>query len=151
MPLFSRNRHRAPETGSITCIVSADEDGWHVSWIGEGSNEPPDFQPSGSLTEVTEQAAKAALALYEVSPKPPGAELQFAIYPWDYGADGAIYDVSGSPGLFKARDIQGSEREVEAESLEGLVEAVRHEPGGDIAMLRWIRPFAELPAEWLQQ
>jgi hypothetical protein len=150
-PAVSRNGHRAVKTGSIACLVSADEDGWRVSWIGEGSNEPPGFETPGSLTEVTGQAATAALALYEVGPKPPGAELAFAIYPWDYGKNGAIYDVSGGPGMFKAREFQGSEREVEAESLEGLVEAVRNEPGGDIAMLSWIRPFAELPAEWLQQ
>ena len=34
-----------------------------------------------------------------------GAELQLAIYPWEYW-DGPILDVSGSPGGFAARDLE---------------------------------------------
>jgi hypothetical protein len=144
-----RRRQRF-ETGSLTCMVSARDDGWQLTWVGEGRNEPPDFE-ADTLTEATDQAAAAALALYMVGPRPPGAELDFAIYPWDYGRNAAIYDVSGAPGQFRAKDIQGSDREVEADSLEGLVAAIRAQPGGDVAMLRWLRPFAELPAEWLDQ
>jgi hypothetical protein len=80
----------------------------------------------------------------------PGAQLDFAIYPWRYGKNGAIYDISGRPGHFTTRDIMGSNSEVQALSLEGLVEAVSHEPGGDAAMLRWARPSAELPTDALE-
>ena len=146
MPLCGRKPSR--NTWSVACLVSAERDGWQVSWIGEGKNEPAEFE-AASLTEATDQAARAALALYAVGPRPPGADLQFAIYPWDYGRNGAIYDISGSAGKFKARGIVGSEREIAAESLEGLVAALRQEPRGDTAMLQWIRPFAGLPAEWL--
>jgi hypothetical protein len=45
-----------------------------------------------------------------------GATLQFAIYPWDYALNAPIYDISGTPGQFRARDIQGSDREITAES-----------------------------------
>jgi hypothetical protein len=79
----------------------------------------------------------------------PDAELQFAIYPWDYGKNASIHDISVLPAQFRARDILGSDREISAESLEGLVAALATEPSGDKAMLRWIRPFAEMPTEVL--
>ena len=47
--------------------------------------------------------------------------------------------------------MQASARQVQAASLEELVEAVRQQAGADIAMLRWVRPFAELPVECLEE
>jgi hypothetical protein len=98
---------------------------------------------------ATGQAATAAPALWSTRPLVPGARPDFAIYPWRYGRNGAIYEISGGPGGFTARDTVGSNREVRAPGLEGLVEAVRREPGGDAAMLRWVRPSAELPTDAL--
>jgi hypothetical protein len=114
-----------------------------------GAKEPPEFE-AASLTEAVDQAATAALALWSARPPIPGAQLDFAIYPWRYGKNGAIYDIGGAGGHFTARDTMGSNSEVQAPSLAGLVEAVSHEPGGDAAMLRWVRPFAELPTDALE-
>jgi hypothetical protein len=100
---------------------------------------------------VTDLAATAALAMYAVGLRPPGAVLAFAIYPRKAGKKGVLYDVSGGPGQFKACDMQGSHPEVEAADLEQLVKAVRQNAGADIAMLRWVRPFEELPIEWREQ
>lgn len=152
MPLFSRNR--PPDTGawSLSAYVEEEEEeeGWRVTWFGETKTEPPELE-AASLTEVTDIAATAALAMYSLGPKPPGAVLGFAIYPRKAGKKGVLYDVSGGPGQFKARDMQGSHQEVEAADLEQLVEAVRQNAGADIAMLRWVRPFAELPMEWIEE
>jgi hypothetical protein len=149
MPLFGRKTN--PDiAGVLTCLVSAEDDAWAVSWMSDNTRkEPPEFE-AASLTEAVDQAATAALALWSVRPLVPGALLDFAIYPWRYGKNGAIYDISGRPGDFTARDIQGSNREVRASSLEGLVEAVSQQPGGDVAMLRWDRPFAELATDALE-
>jgi len=32
----------------------------------------------------------------------------------------------------------------------GIYNPRNHAPGGDIAMLRWVRPFAELPTDALE-
>jgi hypothetical protein len=150
MPLFGRNRQSSVDEWSLSATVEEDEEGWHVSWFGDGKTQPPEFEGAG-LTEVTDLAATAALALYAVGPKPPGALLGFAIYPRKAGKKGVLYDVSGGPGGFKARDMQGSHQEVGAADLEQLVEAIRQNAGADIAMLRWVRPFEELPIEWIEQ
>jgi hypothetical protein len=146
MPLFGRNRQSPMEAWSLTANVEEGTDGWRVTWFGDGKTQPPEFEEAG-LTKVTDLAARAALALYAVGPRPPGTVLGFAIYPRTAGKKGAMYDVSGGPGRFRARDMQGSQQEVEAADLEQLVEAVRQNAGADIAMLRWVRPFAELPTE----
>jgi hypothetical protein len=148
MPLFSRKTN--PELArTLTCMLFAGDGVWAINWMSDNARkEPPEFE-AASLTDAVEQAATAALALWSPRQLVPGARLDFAIYPWRYGKNGAIYDISGGPGDFTARDIVGSNREVRAPSLEGLVEAVGHEPGGDAAMLRWVRPFAELPTDAL--
>lgn len=148
MPLFSRKTN--PDLArTLTCMIFAEDGEWAINWMSDNTKkEPPEFE-AASLTEAVDQAATAALALWSIRPLIPGAQLDFAIYPWRYGKNGAIYDISGGPGDFTAHDIMGSNSEVRSPSLEGLVEAVRHEPGGDAAMLRWIRPFAELPADAL--
>jgi hypothetical protein len=149
MPLFPRKTY--PDlAGVLTCLLFAEHGVWAINWMSDNTKkEPPEFE-AASLTEAVDQAATAALALWSTRPPIPGARLDFAIYPWRYGRNGAIYEISGSPGGFTARDTVGSNREVQAPSLEGLVEAVSHEPGGDAAMLRWVRPFAELPTGALE-
>ncbi len=149
MPLFRRKADPAAAR-MLTCLVFAKAGSWEVSWMSDSTRkEPPEFE-AASLTEAVDQAAAAAQTLWSTLPPIPGAEVDFAIYPWRYGRNGAIYDITGGPGGFTARDIQGSDREVRAASLEGLVEALSREPGGDVAMLRWVRPFAELPTQALE-
>jgi hypothetical protein len=151
MALFGRKYRSDDTAGLLTCMVSAEDDEWSISWLSDNTNkEPPEFE-AASLTEAVDQAGTAALALWSTRFLIPGAQLDFAIYPWRYGKNGAIYDISGVPGGYTARDIVGSDREVQAPSLEGLVEAISHEPGGDVAMLRWVRPFAELPTAGLEE
>jgi hypothetical protein len=148
MPLFRRNSD--PDLArTLTCMLTAEDGVWAISWLSDNTKkEPPEFE-AASLTEAADQAATAALALWSTLPLIPGAQLDFAIYPRRHAKIGAIYDISGGPGDFTARQFQGSEREVRASSLEGLVEAVSQQPGGDIAVLRWVRPFAELPTDAL--
>jgi hypothetical protein len=133
---------------SLTCMLTADRGVWAISWLSDDKKkEPPEFE-AASLTEAADQAATAALALWSTLPFIPDAELDFAIYPRRRGEIAAIYEISGRPGDFTAREFQGRNREVRASSLDGLVEAVQ-EPGGDMAVLRWVRPFAELPTDAL--
>jgi hypothetical protein len=142
MPLFRRNVRR--KCGLLTGVVSERRGKWEIFWIAESTRYEPRQFSAASLTEVADQATTAALVKYMTGSYVPDAELQFAIYPWDYGRDAPMYDISGGPGEFRARDIQGSDREIAAESLEGLVVALSAEPSGSVAMLRWVRPFAAL-------
>jgi hypothetical protein len=151
MALFGRKYRSNDLAGRLTCTLFAENDVWAISWMSDNTKkEPPEWE-AASLTEAVDEAATAALALWSNRFLVPGAQLDFAIYPWRYGRNGAIYDISGVPGDFTARDIVGSDREVRAPSLEGLVEAISREPGGDVAMLRWVRPFAELPTGGLEE
>lgn len=150
MPLFGR-RNRA-QCGLLTGILSAspgDRDGeWEVIWVGDGGGckEPRKFV-AASLSEAAGQATTSALALYAVGELAPDAELQFAIYPWDYGKNAPIFDVSGGPGSFTATNMfDDSAPVVSAGTLEELVAEVGRQPEGAAAMLRWGRPFAGLPA-----
>lgn len=150
MPLFRRKTNPAI-AGVLTCLLFAEDGAWAINWMSDNARKEPSEFEAANLTEAVDQAATAALALWSTRPLVPGAQLDFAIYPWRYGRNGAIYEISGGPGDFMARDTMGSDREVRASSLEGLVEAVSHEPGGEVAMLRLVRPFAELPSERLDQ
>lgn len=128
----------------ITGTVSRTEDGWLVLWWGDGAT--PGELTAPSLTEATSQASSAVAALYAASQPLPGAVLQFAIYPWDDSGEAAlIYDISGGPGRFIARDMQGSERVLEGGALEDLVRRAEELPEAMTSMFRWIRPVAELP------
>jgi hypothetical protein len=151
-PLSMRNPLRRV-TGSkerqpsalITGLVGPDKKGgWSVSWAGDGAC-PPDIHAI-SLTEAADQAAFAVAALYARYPPVAGAELQLAIYPWDYRG-GPMFDIAGQAGALAARDIQGSDRSITGATLEDLVEAVRQMP--DIpegqSMFRWVRQVASLP------
>jgi hypothetical protein len=148
MPLFRRKTDPLLAR-TLTCMLTAADGVWAISWLSDNiKKEPPEFE-AASLTEAVEQASTAALALWSTQPLIPDAQLDFAIYPRRGGKIDAIYEISGGPGDFTAREFQGSNREVRAPSLDGLVEAVSREPGGDAAVLRWVRPFAELPTDWL--
>lgn len=144
MPLFGR-RMRA-RCSLLTGIISAGATGWDVTWVGDGGGckEPPRLV-AASLTDATGQSTVSALALYAAGELAPEAELQFAIYPWDYGKNAPIFDVDGSPGSFTASNLfDAAAAEVRGATLEELVAQVGRQPGGDAAMLRWARPFAGL-------
>jgi hypothetical protein len=146
MPLFGRNRQPVADDPNLGGFVEEGDDGWRVSWDEGGGNNPPELQ-AASLTEVTDLATAAALA----RPRPSGGVLAFAIYPRKSGKKGVLYDVTSSPGQFTARDMQGSHREVGAANLDELLAEVRQQAGPDIAMLRWVRPFGELPSRGLEE
>jgi hypothetical protein len=129
----------------ITGVAGVEKDGgWSVFFISEGL-EPAQVR-AWTLTEVVDGAAAAVASLYAKHPPVEGAELQLAIYPWNYRG-GAIFDISGQQGSFSARDIQGSDLAVQGATLEDLVAAVERMPGvpPDKSMFRWIRPIASLP------
>jgi hypothetical protein len=148
MALFGRRK--SARCGLLTAVISAgtgDQNGqWDVIWIGDGHGcqEPPELR-AASLSGAADQAAASALALYAAGELAPDAELQFAIYPWDYGKDAPIYDITLTGGEFRAEDLlDDSSQPISAPSLEDLIAALGQQPGGGAAMLRWGRPFAEL-------
>jgi hypothetical protein len=102
----------------ITGVIGPAEKngGWSVSWAGDGAWPPI-----------------------------PGAELQLAIYPWNYRG-GPMFDIDGHPGSFTAHDIQGSDLTVYGATLEDLASAVEHMPDipADDSMFRWIRQITSL-------
>lgn len=129
----------------ITGVAGREKDGgWSVFFISDGL-EPAKVR-AWTLTEVIESSAAAVASLYAEHPTVDGAELQLAIYPWDY-RDGPIFDIAGQQGSFRAQDIQGSELAVRGATLEDLVTAVDRMPGvpPNNSMFRWIRSIASLP------
>jgi hypothetical protein len=115
-----------PPGDLITATARPGKDGgWLVSWVSDGGQPPR--TAAGSLTRAAGQAATAVAALYAGHPPVPGAELQLAIFPWEY-QDGPIFDITGHPGAFSARGIQGSDRSVTGATLEDIVEAARRMP-----------------------
>jgi hypothetical protein len=146
MPLFGR-KTRARD-GPLTAVISAGtghHDGeWEVIWSGQGGKEPERLVTT-SLSEAAEQAATAALAHFAAGRLTPEAELQFAIYPWDYGKMAPMYDVTAEAGQYRARDIVADSPDIAAPTLEELVEQMALQPHGSEAMLRWIRRIQDLP------
>ena len=147
MPLLGR-KTRARD-GPLTAVISAGtgrHDGeWEVIWIGQGGKEPRRLVTM-SLSEAAEQATTAALAHFAESRLIPEAELQFAIYPWDYAKMAPMYDITAVAGQYRAHDIVGGSPDIAAPTLEGLVEQMAAQPRGSEAMLRWVRRFQDLPA-----
>lgn len=128
----------------ITGVVGLKKDGgWSVFFISEGL-EPADVR-AWTLTDVVDAAAAVVASLYARHPPVEGAELQLAIYPWDYD-DGPIFDIAGQQGSLSARDIQGSDLAVQGATLEDLVTAVERMPGvpPNNSLFRWIRPIGSL-------
>lgn len=146
MPLFGRENRTG--NGLLTAIISAGtgrHDGeWEVIWIGEGGKEPRRLVTT-SLSEATEQATTAALAHIAEGRLIPEAELQFAIYPWDYGKMAPMYDITAEDGWYHAHDIVANSPDIAAPTLEELVEQMSAKPRGSEAMLRWVRRFQDLP------
>jgi hypothetical protein len=128
----------------ITGVVSSGVDGWSVTWTGGGPTPAP--LHAESLSAAIGQASATVASLYASYPANPGAELQFAIYPWNY-QDGPIFDISGSPGRFGARDLENSLPAVGGATLEDLVAAVEQMPGAgpEHSMLRWVRQVSSVP------
>jgi hypothetical protein len=146
MPLFRRTSRA--RNGLLTAIISAGtgpHDGeWEVIWIGQGGKEPRRLVTT-SLPEAAEQATAAALAHFAEGWVIPEAELQFAIYPWDYGKMAPMYDITGEAGQYQAHDIVAHSPDIAAPTLEELVEQMALQPRGSEAMLRWVRRFQDLP------
>jgi len=127
-----------------TGVLTYDGGQWAVTWLGEGVLPGPAAAPG--LTAAADRAAADLAALLASHPPVPGAELQLAIYPWDFD-DGPIFDVEGGPGAFIARDLVGQHPEpVRGAALEELVAAVAPLPGAGEgkAMFRWVRPATAL-------
>ncbi len=148
MALFGRRK--SPRCGLLTAVISAgtgDQNGqWDVIWIGDGGSckEPPELV-AASLSSAADQAAMSALVLYAAGELAPDAELQFAIYPWDYGKNAPIYDITLAAGEFRAESmLDDSAPPFWAPNLEDLIIELEQQPGGDTAMLRWGRPFSDL-------
>jgi hypothetical protein len=128
----------------VTAILAPGGSGWDVSWASDGKT-PRDFSEP-SLSGSVERASKEVLALYANHREAAEAELQFAIYPWEGGGEiDVILDISGSPGKYEAKDIQGTGIAFSAESLEALVvDGQRYVPDAGKAMFRWDRRVSEL-------
>jgi hypothetical protein len=146
MPLFGRKSRS--HNNLLTAIISAGtgrHDGeWEVIWIGQGGKEPRRLVTT-SLSDAAGQAMTAALAHLAEGRLVPEAELQFAIYPWDYGKMAPMYDITGEAGQYQAHDIVADGPDIAAPTLEALVEQMALQPRGSEAMLRWVRPFQDLP------
>jgi hypothetical protein len=126
----------------LTGVVSPDKDGrWAVVFAGDGLR--PDEIHGWTLTDVVDRTSSAVAALYAQHPAVDGAELQLVIYPWEYD-HGPIFDITGHPGAFVARDIQGSDVAVDGATLENLVTAIARlgPPVSEDSILRWGRPVA---------
>jgi hypothetical protein len=151
MPIFGRKNQA--RNGLLTAIISAGtgrhEGEWEVIWVGEGGTDPQRMV-AASLSEACEWAATAALAHFAAGRLRPDAELQFAIYPWDYGKMAPMYDITAEAGQFCAHDIVSSSPDIAAPTLEELVEKMAVQPGGSEAMLRWKRRFQDLPTSALE-
>jgi len=151
MPIFGR-KIRA-RNGLLTAIISAGaghhEGEWEVIWVGEGGKDPQRMVAT-SLSEACEWAATAALVHFAEGRLLPEAELQFAIYPWDYGRMAPMYDVTAEADQYSAHDIVGDSPDIAAPTLEELVEQMAAQPRGSEAMLRWVRRFQDLPTAALE-
>lgn len=134
-----------PPGDFLTGSIGPDKDGWwSVMWSGDGAWPQP--VRAQTLTETADQASAAAADLYASHPARPIAELQLAIFPWNYRS-GPIFDISGGPGDFIAQDLDGSCPSINGTTLEDLVASVKHMPGAgvDHSMFRWIRQISAIP------
>jgi hypothetical protein len=146
MPVFGRKRQSPADPRALTATVEEQDECWRVTWLGDGNNEPPEYE-APSLTEVTELATAGVRAECALGRRTASAVLTFAIYPRGSAEEGLLYEISGSPGQFRARSVDDGARQVLAANLEDLVAAVRQEARPDYAMLCWVRPLAELATE----
>jgi hypothetical protein len=147
MPHFMRNpdARNLLLTAAISAGTGRHDGDWEVVWYGDGS-KLPEWLVTTSLSEAAEQATTAALAHFVEGLLDFEAELQFAIYPWDYGKTAPIYDVTAEDHQYRAHDIVAQSPDIAAPTLEELVEQMALQPRGSEAMLRWIRRFEDLLA-----
>lgn len=132
-----RDRSRKSKKAELyTYLISPGEGGgWEALWIGEEHPYESWDCRAPNLDELVARAASeiASLALEE------GAELQFAIYPWENGdVIDVVLHVSQSAGMLIAKDDQGSTLSVSGATLEELIvnaEKVLANPSR--AMLQW--------------
>ena len=151
MPIFGRKSraHNGPLTAVISAGTGRHANEWEVIWVGQGGKDPKRLVAT-SLSDAAEQATAAALAHFAAGQLVPEAELQFAIYPWDYGKMAPMYDITAEAGQYRAHDIVADSPDIAAPTLEELVEQVAVQPGGTQAMLRWVRRFEDLPTAALE-
>ena len=146
MALFG-HKNRS-DNALLTAIISAGtgrhQGEWEVIWIAN-VGKGPSRMVTNSLSEAAEQATTAALAHFGEGRMTPEAELQFAIYPWDYGKMAPMYDITAEAHQYQAHDIVGDSPDIAAATLEALIDEMAMQPRGGEAMLRWVRPFKELP------
>lgn len=118
--------------------------GWSVTWVCAG--RAPDRVHAPSLSQAAAAATAEVAALFAAGALAAGAatEFQLAIYPWPYHG-GPIFEISGSPGDFTARDSNGSTASLHGATLEDLLTAAQRMPDGHGAMFRWARPVSALP------
>jgi hypothetical protein len=146
MPLFVRKSRARNKL--LTAIISAGTGRhiaeWEIIWIGEGGKQPRRTVTT-SLSVAAEQATAAALVHFAEGRLNPEAELQFAIYPWDYGQMAPMYDITAEASQYRAHDIVAHSPDIAAPTLEELVEQMAVQPRGSEGMLRWVRRFQDLP------
>ncbi len=131
-------------TPLIGAVITREIDTWSVTWDNDGP-QPGELRAQ-TLTEAANQAAGAIVARQAAHPLGQDAELQLAIYPWDY-VDGPMFDITAGPSGFSATDMLGIARApLQGSSLEDLVFAAGNLPDRRAAgaMLMWTRPVAEL-------
>jgi hypothetical protein len=125
----------------LTAVVGPEKrGGWSLFWVGDGIG-PKEMQ-AWTLTQLVDDASAAVVDLYARFPALDGAQLQFAIYPWDYKR-GPMFEIAKQGSVYAARDGLGGGHVLEAISLERLISAA--EPKfRDESMFHWIRPIASL-------
>jgi hypothetical protein len=128
-----------PPPGLITGLAGPRKNGWSVTWVCAGRVPAPIHAPSLSLAATVASATVASLFAHGTVDA--ATEFQLAIYPWPYH-DGPVFDITGGPGSFTARDGATS---VPGATLEDLIAAAQRMPAGHGAMFRWTRPVSALP------
>jgi hypothetical protein len=128
-----------PQPGVITGRAGPRKNGWSVTFAGAGRVPAPVHAPSLSLAAAVASATVASL--FARGTVGAATEFRLAIYPWPY-RDGPVFDITGTPGGFTARDGATS---VQGATLEDLLTAAQRMPAGHGAMFRWTRPVSTLP------
>jgi hypothetical protein len=133
-----RDAAPGPQPGLITGLAGPRKNGWSVTWVCAGRVPAPIHALSLSLAATVASATVASL--FARGTVDAATEFQLAIYPWPYH-DGPVFDITGAPGGFTARDGVTS---VQGATLEDLLTAAQRMPAGHGAMFRWTRPVSAL-------
>jgi hypothetical protein len=142
---WTRWAFKGSDRDLITAVIGPRESGWHVTWATKGRGLHR--LAAATVTEVTEQAAAAAVQHYLRTParlRATHTDFQIALFPHDY-TDGPIFDISGEPGALTGSDTS-SGQQLHGATLEDLLEAA--ESASDLRaghyMFQWIRPVTAL-------